>query len=54
MAGLVWRRALGRGELPEAEGVRVTQPAELLPALERAISANGPSLVEIISDPELI
>lgn len=37
-----------------ARGFRVERSAELAPALDAAFAHNGPTLVEIISDPELI
>lgn len=36
------------------KGIRVTDPAELHAAFEEALSFNGPALVEIMTDAELI
>jgi acetolactate synthase-1/2/3 large subunit len=35
------------------EGVIVKDPAELRPALERAFSSGAPTLVNVITDPEI-
>lgn len=35
-------------------GIRVTKPEELTAAIESALAHNGPALVEIITDPDLI
>lgn len=37
-----------------ALGIRVTKPEQLAPALARALAHEGPALVEIMTDPELI
>lgn len=41
-------------ELCGAKGIRVTDPAELNAALKQAINHTGPSLVEIMTDAELV
>jgi thiamine pyrophosphate-dependent acetolactate synthase large subunit-like protein/nitrite reductase/ring-hydroxylating ferredoxin subunit len=41
-------------ELCGGLGIRVTDTADLTAALDRAIAHDGPALVEIISDPELV
>ncbi len=41
-------------ELCGAKGIRVTQPADLASALHEAINHDGPSLVEIMTDAELV
>jgi thiamine pyrophosphate-dependent acetolactate synthase large subunit-like protein len=41
-------------ELCGALGIRVDESAELDEALGRALAHDGPALVEIMSDPELI
>ena len=56
----VWQTSLvnpsfaAYAELCGALGIRVTDPAELEPALARALAHDGPSLVEIVSDSQLI
>ena len=56
----VWQTSLHNpnfaeyAELCGALGIRVEEPGELDAALERAITHRGPSLVEVISDPQLI
>ena len=56
----VWQTALHNpdfsryAELCGALGLRVHTPAELDSAYARALSHNGPALVEIITDPELV
>jgi acetolactate synthase-1/2/3 large subunit len=35
-------------------GELVSTPAELRPALERAFSAGGPALVNVLTDPEVV
>ena len=41
-------------QLCGALGIRVTQASELDDALTRALAHDGPSLVEVMTDPELI
>jgi pyruvate oxidase len=41
-------------EICGAHGVRVTDAGQLDDALAEAIAAEGPALVEVITDPELI
>ena len=41
-------------ELCGALGIRVTRADELDAALERALAHDGPSLVEVVTDAELI
>ena len=56
----VWQTSLHNpdfaryAELCGAMGIRVTSPGDLDGALERALSHEGPSLVEVIADPALI
>ncbi len=56
----VWQTSLHNpnfaeyAELCGALGIRVEERSELDAALERAIAHRGPSLVEVISDPQLI
>jgi thiamine pyrophosphate-dependent acetolactate synthase large subunit-like protein len=56
----VWETSLSNPNFAEfagtcgARGVRVTNKAELIPALEEMLSAPGPSLVEIMSDAALV
>jgi thiamine pyrophosphate-dependent acetolactate synthase large subunit-like protein len=56
----VWQTSLHNpdfaryAELCGALGIRVTNKAELDDALTRALSHNGPALVEILSDVELV
>jgi thiamine pyrophosphate-dependent acetolactate synthase large subunit-like protein len=40
-------------ELCGAQGIRVTSRGELEPALASALAHPGPSLVEVVQDPEL-
>lgn len=35
-----------------ADGIRVTKESEILPALEQAIAANGPFVIDILIDPD--
>jgi acetolactate synthase-1/2/3 large subunit len=37
-----------------AAGERVTEPAQLAPALERALAADGPAVIDVIVDPDEI
>lgn len=41
-------------ELCGALGIRVTEAAQLDAALERALAHDGPALVEVVADPELV
>ena len=41
-------------ELCGALGIRVTEMGQLDAALERALAHDGPSMVEVVADPELI
>ena len=41
-------------EICGALGIRVTRPDRLADALDRAVAHDGPALVEVITDPELI
>ena len=41
-------------EISGALGIRVTRKAELDDALERALAHDGPALVEVLTDVELI
>ncbi len=41
-------------EISGALGIRVTAASELDAALERALAYNGPALVEVVADPELV
>ncbi len=41
-------------ELCGAQGARVTRAEELEPALARALAHDGPSLVEVVQDPDLV
>jgi thiamine pyrophosphate-dependent acetolactate synthase large subunit-like protein len=41
-------------ELCGALGIRVTEAAGLDAALERALAHDGPALVEVMADPELV
>ena len=56
----VWKTSLHNpdfskyAELCGALGIRVTRGDELDAALERALAHDGPSMVEIVTDPELI
>jgi thiamine pyrophosphate-dependent acetolactate synthase large subunit-like protein len=56
----VWQTSLHNPNFAEyanlcgALGIRVEKKEDLDAALEKALAHNGPSLVEIISDPELI
>ena len=56
----VWQTSLHNpnfadyAELCGAHGVRVTAPAELREAMETALAHDGPSLVEVITDPTLL
>ena len=56
----VWETDLHNPDFAEyarlcgAEGIRVERAEELEPALERALAHPGPSLVEILTDAELI
>ena len=56
----VWQTSLHNPDFSEyaelcgALGVRVTRAAELDEALERALDHDGPSLVEVVADPELV
>jgi thiamine pyrophosphate-dependent acetolactate synthase large subunit-like protein len=56
----VWETGLhnpnfaGYAELCGAMGIRVTDPADLESVLERALQHDGPALVEILTDPELV
>ena len=56
----VWQTSLHNPSFAEyakicgALGVRVTAPPELEDALAAAIAHDGPSLVEVITDPELV
>ena len=36
------------------EGVLVREPAELRPALERAFASGRPTLVNVLTDPEVV
>jgi thiamine pyrophosphate-dependent acetolactate synthase large subunit-like protein len=56
----VWQTSLHNPDFAEyarlcgGHGVRVTRPGELDDALAAAISHPGPSIVEVVSDPDLI
>ena len=56
----VWQTSLSNpdfsryAEICGAMGIRVTDPKELDGALERALSHQGPALVEVMTDAELI
>ncbi|HZD23789.1 MAG TPA: thiamine pyrophosphate-dependent enzyme [Acidimicrobiia bacterium] len=56
----VWQTSLHNpdfaafAELCGAKGFRVTEPDELIPAVEAGLAHPGPSLVGIISDPRLV
>jgi thiamine pyrophosphate-dependent acetolactate synthase large subunit-like protein/nitrite reductase/ring-hydroxylating ferredoxin subunit len=56
----VWQTSLHNpdfsryAELCGALGIRVTRREELDAALERALAHDGPSLVEVVADPELV
>jgi len=56
----VWQTSLHNpsfaayAEICGALGIRVTQEEELDDALARALAHDGPSLVEIVSDPDLV
>ena len=56
----VWQTSLHNpnfaeyAELCGGMGIRVTKVTELRAALDRALVAEGPSLVEIMTDPALI
>ena len=56
----VWQTSLHNpsfaryAEISGALGIRVTAQEELDDALERALAHDGPSLVEVCSDPELV
>ena len=56
----VWQTSLHNPDFAEyaklcgGHGIRVTNPSELDDALAAGIAHSGPSLVEIVSDPELI
>jgi thiamine pyrophosphate-dependent acetolactate synthase large subunit-like protein len=56
----VWQTALsnpdfaGYASLCGALGIRVEKTDELDAALERALEHDGPSLVEVITDPDLV
>jgi thiamine pyrophosphate-dependent acetolactate synthase large subunit-like protein len=56
----VWQTSLvnpsfaGLAELSGALGIRVTAATELDDALSRAIAADGPALVEVMSDASLV
>jgi pyruvate oxidase len=41
-------------EISGALGIRVTAASELDDALERALAYDGPALVEVVSDPDLV
>ncbi len=56
----VWQTSLHNPDFSEfaricgAEGFRVTEASQLVPALEAALKVDGPSLVEVIADAALI
>ena len=56
----VWQTSLHNpdfskyAELCGALGIRVTEKEELDSALEKALAHDGPSMVEVIADPELV
>ena len=58
--GAVWQTALHNpdfaryAEICGALGVRVTESGQLDDALAMALDHDGPSLVEVIADPELV
>jgi thiamine pyrophosphate-dependent acetolactate synthase large subunit-like protein len=41
-------------EISGALGIRVTSSADLDDALQRALAYDGPALVEVIADPDLV
>jgi thiamine pyrophosphate-dependent acetolactate synthase large subunit-like protein len=56
----VWQTSLKNPNFAEyatlcgALGIRVTDPSQLRDALRRGLEHDGPSLVEIMTDPELV
>ncbi|MEN8144518.1 MAG: thiamine pyrophosphate-binding protein [Gemmatimonadota bacterium] len=56
----VWQTSLHNPDFSEyasicgAEGYRVTEASDLVPALEAALNVEGPSLVEVMADADLI
>ena len=56
----MWQTSLHNPDFAEyaklcgGHGVRVTHPGELDDALAAAIAHQGPALVDVVSDPELI
>jgi thiamine pyrophosphate-dependent acetolactate synthase large subunit-like protein len=56
----VWQTSLHNPNFAEyarvcgAHGVRVTEPGQLDDALTAAFAHDGPSLVEVMTDPELV
>ena len=56
----VWQTSLHNPDFAEyanlcgARGIKVTAAGELDDALARAIEHRGPSLVEVVADPELV
>ena len=56
----VWQTSLHNpnfaefAELCGGMGIRVTSPDQLNDAVSKALAHNGPAIVEIITDPELI
>ena len=56
----VWQTSLTNpnfaeyAELCGALGIRVTQASELDGAIERALAHDGPAMVEVVADPDLI
>lgn len=56
----VWQTSLHNpnfaeyAELCGALGIRVTEPSELDDAIKRALAHDGPSMVEVVADPDLV
>ena len=54
----VWQTSLHNPNFAEyanlcgGHGFRVTNPTELAPALEAGLNADGPAIVEILTDPK--